>query len=61
MRQESWEKGWTTRKRGKRNERKGDDAAFERETEERGRWREVKVNGGRGPSGKRGIVGRVGV
>lgn len=31
------------------------------ETDERGKWREVKVNGGRGPSRKRGIVGRVGV
>lgn len=30
MRQERWEKGWTTRERGKRNETKGNDVVFER-------------------------------
>lgn len=46
MRQERWEKGWTTRKRGKRNERKGDDAAFERETGGDGGEREMEGSQG---------------
>lgn len=46
MRQERWEKGWITRKRGKRNERKGNDAAFERKTGGDGREREMEGSQG---------------